>query len=190
MTQTHKVDTCSSACGAFNLEGVNLGTKTMREIMDAATLGHGWAKNVIAADRATISNYYALNPANSRQNLYGALSLGINVNHNFNSSDKTVTAKLGEWMKNLNTQFKGIASYTPDSLKQRAVDLGAAAECIGKNTATLAAAGELTVQDASFLNLIVDGMKSYSQAAHALHKAVCGGPDVKSVALNIPAQKH
>ena len=180
----------TGACGSFNLDGVNLGDKTMREIMDASGMGQKWATNILNADRTQIKQYYVLNPSNSRQNLYGALRLGINANRGFNSSDTTVTKKLGEWLQNLNKQFPGMTSYTPESLGQRAADLKAAADCIGANTTKLASLGELTAQDAQYLNALVEGLQQYAAAATKLHTAVCAGPDITKVTLNIQPQKH
>lgn len=190
MTQQVNNHCTTSACSSFNLDGVNMGSKTMREIMDAANMGHGWAKTIIATDQTQIPNARQLNGNNTRNNLYGALRFGLQAKANFNSSDASVRTKLGEWLTNLNKQFGGMASYTPASLQQRAVDLGAAADCIGKNTATLASSGELTASDASYLNNLVKGLKAYSNAATALHKAVCAGPGIKSVALNIQPNVH
>jgi len=153
-------------------------------------MGQGWAKDILAADQQEITNAKDLHPANSRNNLYGALSLGMAPARGFESSDPTVKSTLKGWLTNLSKQFGPLKSYTPESLQQRAVDLAAAGDCIAKNTTTLAAAGELTTNDTKYLNKLAAALKSHAAAAKKLHRAVCAGPDIKSVELNIPARNH
>jgi hypothetical protein len=192
MTQQIAPTTCNtaSACGAFNLDGVNMADKAMSEIMDAATAGQKWADAILQADRQGIKNHYQLNPQNTRGNLYGALRFGIKATPSFNSSDATVRNKLTEWVNNLNKMFPGVPSYTPESLAQRVSDLKHAASCIGANTKTLAAAGELSANDANQLTGLVAGLESYANAGAKLLEAVKAGPCIKTVSLNIQPQKH
>ncbi len=110
MTQQVATNNCNKTCNSFNLDGVNMGSKTMNEIMAAAQMKHGWAENVMKADRAGVTNARWLNNTNTRQNVYGAVRLGLQTKFNFNSSDGTVKAKLGEWLSNLNMQFPAIVS--------------------------------------------------------------------------------
>lgn len=189
MTQIQK-DCNTAACSTYGLDGINFGTKTMREIMDASDMGHGWAQAIMKADQANISNYQYLNPNNGRANLYGAIQLGIAASRNFSSSDDTVKKTLAGWLQNLNKSFPATNSYTPASLGQRIADIEHAAQCIGNNSKHLASIGELTAQDFDYLTKLTQGLDSYAAAARKLLEAVKAGPCIDSVTLNIPANKH
>lgn len=188
---THIQSTCNTAaCKDYGLSGIDFGSKTMREIMDASAMGHGWAQAIMKADQTQITNYQYLNPNNGRANLYGALQLGIAASRNFGSSDESVKKTLQSWLQNLNKSFPAMNSYTPASLAQRIVDLDHAAECIGNNSKHLASIGELTQSDFDYLTSLTQGLKAYAAAARQLLEAVKSGPCIDSVTLNIPASKH
>lgn len=181
----------ANACGCedkFGFGEVNFGTKHMSDLMNTQA---EWAKGILDADRLPVENARVLNPANSRNNTYGALVQGLAVrNRGWQSADPTVKATLSKWIENLNTVFTAHQKYEPKDLQQWATDLTAAADCLSKQTTTLAQRAEITDTDLNYFNTIIDGLKSLAANLGELHKAVKAGPDICEVVLDWAPQQH
>lgn len=178
----------SKVCGSFSLEGVDFASKHMSNIMSSQ---EAWAKEVLAADRAQVKNAAVLNANNRNQNTYGLVRLGVAVQaRGWESRDASVQKALNTWIQNLNQLFPARASYKPGDLPQYAADLEATAECIEKNKAQLLQRAEITPNDNAYLQQITDGLRDGAAKIRGLHAAVCKGPDIGEVFLDIAPQSH
>ena len=180
----------ANACGCekFGFGETNFGTKHMSDLMRTQA---DWAKAILDADRLPVANWNVLNPANSRGNTYGALVLGLNVpQRGWEAADATVKKTLTEWIKNLNTVFGAHQKYEPKQLKEWAGELRQVADCLGKQSATLAQRAEITTNDNAYFTQIVQALNSLAANLDKLHEAVAKGPDICEVILDWQPAKH
>jgi hypothetical protein len=185
------VQTVQNACGncdRFGFGETNFGTKYMSDLMQTQA---PWAEPILNADRLEVVNARTLNPTNGRRNTYGALVAGLAIRaRNWESADPSVKAALAKWIENLNELFPRHTKYTPDELQQWATDLSTAADCISRQSATLAQTAEITTGDHTYLTGIVEGLNSLAANLRALREAVCAGPGISEVNLDFPIQQH
>lgn len=184
----------------LSMEGVDLGTKSMTNVMQSK---EAWAKGILEADRAPIKNAVILNPGNDgntrysagNSNLYGALSLGLNIQQQgWESQDPTAQKAMNDWTNNLNGHdlFRARNSYTPKMLLQIAADAEAAACQIRKNVNELCNQAEIGPNDIAHWKSVADGLSDYCTKLQNLHEAVCKkqGPEITHVSLDIAAKEH
>lgn len=186
--------------GKISLAGVDLGTKSMNNIMQSA---QPWAKAILEADRAPIKNAGDLNPMNQpgayraqgNGNLYGALSLGLNLQPQaWQTQDPTVAKAMGEWTQNLNAcaSFTSRGDYTPAQLLQFAADYKAAACQINTNMKELILEAEVGPGDMAHWKAVADGMNDLAEKLENLHAKVCAkdNPNISKVTLDIRPIQH
>ncbi|MBK6683923.1 MAG: hypothetical protein IPG45_05570 [Deltaproteobacteria bacterium] len=183
--------------GKISLGGVDLGTKSMNNIMQSA---EAWAQGILAADREVIKNATSLNATNVRgnrgnSNLYGALSLGLAVTAGpAESRDPTVRQAFDAWAKNLNAceNFKPRLSYKPQDLLNIAVDAVAAAGQLRANIKELIAEAEIGPNENRHWTAVADGLADYAVKLKGLHAAICvkQDPPITLVNLDIAPPQH
>lgn len=185
----------------LSMDGVDLGTKSMNNIMQSA---QPWAKAILEADRAAIKNATTLNPNNSATrgrysvgngNLYGALGAGLALkNQAWQSRDPSVTKAFGDWTNALNqcASFTRRSDYTPAQLLQFAADYKAAACQLNTNMKELRLEAEVGPNDLSHWKNVADGMNDMAAKLENLHSKVCAkdNPNITKVTLDIPGPQH
>ncbi len=184
----------------LSMDGVDLGTKSMNNIMQSA---QPWAKAILEADRAPIKNASTLNPynrANVRRtvgngNLYGALGAGLALqNQAWQSRDPSVTKAFGDWTNALNqcASFRRRDDYTPAQLLQFAADYKAAACQLNTNMKELTLEAEVGPNDISHWKNVAAGMNDMAAKLENLHSKVCAkdNPNITKVTLDIPGPQH
>lgn len=190
--------TVSTISHKLSLEGVDLGTRSMTNIMQSSA---PWAQGILQADRQEFPHPAILNPNNrgrgaaGNANLYGALQLGLALSTpQWQTRDPSVSGAFSTWVQALNgcRNFRARGSYTPDKLLQIAADAKEAASTLRDNIRHLHAEAEVGPRDIEYWNKVATGFEGYAEALQSLHSAVCEkrDPPITQVAMDIAAKQH
>jgi hypothetical protein len=171
---------------------VNYNTKSMQDLMAAHNANLPWVKAILDADRLPVKQFNILNPANSRQNTYGLLAFGLNVNATgWQTDDGSVGETLKIWTKRMNDLFPPRTTFAPADVLQMAVDLEAVAGRWEELQKRLLPTAELDGNDPARLQQLIEGLKSGAANLRVLHEKWLAAPDkVDVVELNFPPQSH
>ena len=171
---------------------VNLNTKSMQDLMAAHNAALPWVKAILDADRLPVKNAQILNPQNGRQNTYGLVAFGLNINPaGWQTDDGSVGEVLKLWTKGLNDLFPPRSTFSPDQLIQMAVDLEASAARWEELQKVLLAKAELDGNDPQRLAQVIEGLKTGAANIRTLYEKWCAAPDrVDLVEINFPPQNH
>jgi hypothetical protein len=177
---------------AFPDFAVNLNTKSMQDLMAAHNQALPWVKGILDADRVAVKNAAILNPQNGRQNTYGLVAFGLQVNPTgWQTDDGTVGELLKLWTKRMNDLFPPRTTFSPDQLIQMAVDLEATAARWEELQKKFSNSGELDGNDPQRIAQLVEGLKSGAANVRGLYEKWCGAPErVDLVEINFPPQNH
>jgi hypothetical protein len=192
----------AAVCAApkINLDGVDLGSKSMTNIMQSS---EDWAQGILKADRIEIKAAAYLNPRNTRNvrnsvgngNLYGAIRNGVALRRDgWQTRDSTVAKAFAGWIKAINecAEFKGRGSYRVEELPDLAQAYRATAQQIRCNIGELRSEAEVGPQDIQYWEAVANGMAQVASAIGKLHAAVCDktDPPISVVSLDVQAKKH
>ncbi|MEM7674501.1 MAG: hypothetical protein AAF449_00710 [Myxococcota bacterium] len=175
----------------YGTDAVDFTSKYTSNIKDAYRNDERWAVQIIEAERTPIVQAKALNPRGlGKNNLYGAMHVGLRISSKSSSPDPTVRDTLGQWARNLNSDFAAMKSYAPDQLEQRAVDLRAVIQSLTDALNELSTTAEIGNEDIATWRKIVEGLESYADGVDALRRVLAEGPGIEVIHLDVDPKKH
>jgi len=175
----------------YGTDAVDFSSKYSSNIKDAYRNDEPWAISIVEAERTPIAQAKYLNPRGlGKNNLYGAMHVGLRISNKSTSPDPTVRDTLSQWARNLNSDFAAMSSYAPSQLEQRAVDLRAVIQSLNDALEELISTAEIGGDDVSTWRKIVEGLESYADGLDNLRQVLADGPGIEVVHLDIDPKKH